>query len=207
MPFLLHNTLLVVSSCRFFTSAHALPPAAPAQDLAAPLNINTSIDPPIAVNCHGSFWCNVYAGDFIKKACRLATKGYPDTPLSPSWDLGPMNDTAFYAEGAHAVCIPIDGSINQGGFCIFAQGLKDQGEQPGVTGKIIRSALSRLAEKECRMCGSVGNDGWGWITANYVAGPVCGGVCPEAPYKAVEPAVEISRLMDLHGEDRDTSQS
>lgn len=118
-----------------------------------------------------------------------------------------MNDTAFYAEGAHAVCIPIDGSISQGGFCVFAQGLKDQGEQPGVSGKIIRSALSRLAEKECRMCGSLGNDDWGWITANYVTGPVCGGVCPEAPYKAEEPAVETSRLIDLHGEDRDISQS
>ena len=51
------------------------------------------------------------------------------------------------------------------------------------------------------MCGigSSGDD-WGWVTADYVKGPVCEGVCPEAAYEAITPTtVEISRLIDLQG--------
>lgn len=59
--------------------------------------------------------------------------------------------------------------------------------------------MRRLLDMNCRMCGAVwSDDDWGWIAANYVTGPVCGGVCPEAAYKAITPnAVEIGRLIDL----------
>ena len=121
-----------------------------------------------------------------------------------------MNDTAFYAEGAHAVCIPVVGGLSQGGFCVFAQDPIGRGDdQPGVTGKMIKLSLRRLLEINCRMCGAVGSDDdWGWIMANYVSGPVCGGVCPVAAYKAITPtAVEISRLIDWQGRNGDTGHS
>lgn len=55
-----------------------------------------------------------------------------------------MNDTAFYAEGAHAVCIPVAGRFSQdGGFYVFAQDPIGRGDkQPGVTGKMIKLSLS-----------------------------------------------------------------
>ena len=95
-----------------------------------------------------------------------------------------MNDTAFYAEGAHAVCIPLVGTILRGGFCVFAKSPREgQGDRPGVTGKMVKWALGRLVERECRMCGSVGDGEGGLITVNYVAGEVCGGICPEVRYE------------------------
>ena len=180
--------LLTTWSSQFHPSAHALPRATPpTQNIAIPLQINISANNPINSNCHGSLWCTLYSGQFVQTAYRIATKGFPDPPPSPFWNPGPMNDTAFYAENSHAICIPILGTISQGGFCVFAQTPIKQGEQPGVTGKMIKWSLRQLVESGCRMCGSVGNDDWGWITANYVTGPVFGGVCPEATYKDVKP--------------------
>ncbi|KAL9629143.1 MAG: hypothetical protein Q9204_005443, partial [Flavoplaca sp. TL-2023a] len=178
---------------------HALPPAAPSpQTIAASLNnVNTSNDDPYDGNCHGSLWCSLYGGHFIFTAYQLATKGLaPRSTPGPGWNTGPMNDTAFYAEGAHAVCVPVASRFSQGGgFCVFTEDPIGRGdEQPGVTGKMIKLSLWRLLEVICRMRGVVSSgDDWGWITADYVTGPVCEGVCPEAPYEAVKPSVaEVS---------------
>ncbi|KAL8922161.1 MAG: hypothetical protein Q9208_005356 [Pyrenodesmia sp. 3 TL-2023] len=192
MRFSRHDVLLIIYTSQHCLSAHALPPATPPpQTITAPLkNVNTSTDALIGGNCHGSLWCSLYDGEFIRTAYHLVTTGYPPpTTPSPGWNAGPMNDTAFYAQGAHAVCLPITSSFSQAGFCVFAQHLRGRGsDEPGVTGQMVKSALGRLVEMGCRMCGSVGNGEEGWVTANYVRGPVCGGVCPEARYEVVVPA-------------------
>ncbi|KAL8876108.1 MAG: hypothetical protein Q9198_005635 [Flavoplaca austrocitrina] len=175
--------LLVTLSTQLFTIAYALPPIPTPQIPSIASHMNTSINNPTNTNCHGSLWCSLYGGHFIATAYHLATKGYPDSPETLDWNTGPMNDTAFYAEGAHAVCIPLVGTFVQGGFCVFAKSPREgQGDQPGVTGKMIKWALGRLVERECRMCGSVGDGEGGLITVNYVAGMVCGGICPETRY-------------------------
>ena len=107
-----------------------------------------------------------------------------------------MNDTAFYAQGAHVICFPILGSFTDGGFCVFAQGLRGQGDRPGVRGKMVKVALERLLRGDCRMCGSFGSKEWGLVTVNYVSGSVCEGVCPEAAYQVGRPAGA-----DLRGEE------
>ena len=183
---LLHlgTILFLVSHCRLATTAYALPPALlpPPKNLVAPLDNTTITDAPFSTNCHGSIWCTLYAGSFIKQAYRLATEGFPPS-VNPFWNPGPLNDTAFYAQGAHAICFPIIGSFTEGGFCVFAQGLRGQGDRPGVRGKMVKIALARLVQRGCRMCGSFGSEEWGLVTVNYVAGSVCGGVCPEAAYR------------------------
>ena len=82
------------------------------------------------------------------------------------------------------MCIPLVGTTQQGGFCVFAQNQRmGQGGRQGVTGKMVKWALGQLVQKECRMCGSVGDGQGGLVTANYVSGGLgCGGVCPEARY-------------------------
>ncbi|KAL8901817.1 MAG: hypothetical protein Q9207_005009 [Kuettlingeria erythrocarpa] len=214
--------LLIILTFQLHTSAHALPPAAapPAREIAThPLNASkrTKEAPPIVGNCHGSLWCSLYGGHFISTAYQLATNGYPPpggTTNNPGplggWNTAPMNDTAFYAEGAHAICIPIPGTFSPGGgFCVFAEdptprggrggggGGGGGGDRPGVTGMMVKAALRELLEMGCRMCGAVGSGGqdWGWVAADYVSGPVCEGVCPEARYEAVgapDTAVGIS---------------
>ncbi|KAL8853378.1 MAG: hypothetical protein Q9221_001855, partial [Calogaya cf. arnoldii] len=195
-----------------YICAHALPPAAlpPPQTIAAPRNdVNTSHDALVDGNCHGSLWCSLYSGRFIYAAYQIATNGLPpgSTPC-PGWNIGPMNDTAFYAEGAHAICIPVPSRYSQGGgFCVFAEDPIGRGDdQPGVTGKMIKLSLRRLLGMNCRMCGIVSSgEDWGWIAADYVTGPVCGGVCPEAAYEVVTPtAVEMSRLFNMKGGNGDT---
>ncbi|KAI4272271.1 MAG: hypothetical protein LQ337_005406 [Flavoplaca oasis] len=213
MLFSSHNILFIVFTFQLYISAHALPPAAPPspQIIAAPLNkVNTSNAEQFDGNCHGSLWCSLYGGHFIFTAYQLVTKGLaPGVTPGPGWNTGPMNDTAFYAEGAHAVCMPVPSRFSQGGgFCVFTEDPIGRGvEQPGVTGKMIKLSLRRLLEMNCRMCGIVSSgDDWGWVTADYVTGPVCGGVCPEAVYEAVTPtAIEISRLIDWQGGRRDTN--
>ncbi|KAI4226651.1 MAG: hypothetical protein L6R36_003017 [Xanthoria steineri] len=193
--------LLLLGTILFLaTNAHALPPALlspppppPPPNLVTP--VNNSTDAPFSTNCHGSIWCTLYAGSFIKQAYRLATEGYPPS-TNPFLNPGPLNDTAFYAQGAHAICFPILGSFTDGGFCVFAQGLRGQGDRPGVRGKMVKVALARLVQRGCRMCGSFGSEEWGLVTVNYVAGSVCEGVCPEAAYRV---ARSVGGIGDLRG--------
>ncbi|KAL9041610.1 MAG: hypothetical protein Q9180_001171 [Flavoplaca navasiana] len=185
MLFSSHNILFIFFTFLLYISAHALPPAAPSpQIIAAPFNdVNTSNDEPFDGNCHSSLWCSLYGGHFIFTAYQLITKGL--APPGPGWNTGPMNDTAFYAEGAHAVCVPVASRFGQGGgFCVFTEDPIGRGdEQLGVTGKMIKLSLRRLLEMNCRMCGVVSSgDDWGWITADYVTGPVCMGVYPEVSF-------------------------
>ena len=154
MFLLSHNILSVIFTSQLYISAHALPPAAPPrQTLAAPLNnVNTSNDDPFDGNCHGSLWCSFHGGHFISTAYQLATKGLaPGSSPGPGWNTGPMNDTAFYAEGAHDVCIPVASRFGQsGGFCVFTEYPIGRGdEQLGVTGKMIKLSSSRLLEMNC----------------------------------------------------------
>ncbi|KAL8869001.1 MAG: hypothetical protein Q9174_004601, partial [Haloplaca sp. 1 TL-2023] len=143
-------------------------------------SINLSIKEPTSANCHGSFWCTVYDGEFLRVAYHLVTHGYDPTPYTENWNNGPMNDTAFYANGAPAVCVPVEDNFTNGGFCMFMQGGK--GERPGVSGQMVKGALKNLVERGCRMCGSVGLVEGGLLTANYVKREECGGVCVEARY-------------------------
>ncbi|KAL8981221.1 MAG: hypothetical protein Q9205_003925 [Flavoplaca limonia] len=146
-----HNILFIIFTSHI--SAHALPPLPPSpQTIAAPLNnVNTSNDDPFDGNCHGSLWCSLYGGHFIFTAYQLATKGLaPGSSPGPGWNTGPMNNTAFYAEGAHALCIPVASRFGQsGGFCVFAQDPIGRGDvQPGITGKMIKLSLRRLLEMD-----------------------------------------------------------
>lgn len=63
-------------------------------------------------------------------------------------------------------------------------------------------ALARLVQRGCRMCGSFGSEEWGLVTVNYVAGSVCGGVCPEAAYRVGRPAGGIGDLGGGEGDVR-----
>ena len=59
---------------------------------------------------------------------------------------------------------------------------------------MVKVALASLVQRGCRMCGSFGNEEWGLVTVNYVAGSVCGGVCPEAAYRIGMPVGGIRAL-------------
>ncbi|KAI4270657.1 MAG: hypothetical protein L6R38_007059, partial [Xanthoria sp. 2 TBL-2021] len=108
MPLL--SFLFTVLSLVTFALALALPPpntpANPSDlSISPPSALNTINTRTPDLNCDGSFYCTIYAGNFIQRAYRLATIGVPDHPnLDPTiWNLGPMNDTAFYATGHHAL--------------------------------------------------------------------------------------------------------
>ncbi|KAI4170268.1 MAG: hypothetical protein LQ346_008881, partial [Caloplaca aetnensis] len=103
------------------------------QSIPAPLPATKSIDDALKIrggNCHGSLWCTLYDGRFIQTAYHLATTGYPGTTSpGPGWNTGPMNDTAFYAQGAHAVCVPTAASFSPAGFCVFASSVGKRGRR------------------------------------------------------------------------------
>ncbi|KAL8785014.1 MAG: hypothetical protein Q9213_003607 [Squamulea squamosa] len=132
------------------------------------------------LNCDGSLWCSIYGLNFTHRAYEIATTGMEQSKyLDSFWNLGPMNDTAFYATGHHALCMP-DSLLRRTGYCVFAQ--YSPAENAGVTGREVKAALKALVEAGCKMCGSVPMAGGGWITANYVNKGVCGGVCRETRY-------------------------
>ncbi|KAL8732999.1 MAG: hypothetical protein Q9166_002397 [cf. Caloplaca sp. 2 TL-2023] len=176
-------TLLSLTTLAFALPPPNTPSAPQENNTTTPLTTSNPLKSP-RLNCSGSLYCSLYAGNFIFRAYKIATLGHPkhDETLDPTiWNLGPMNDTAFYATGHHALCLPINMTL-KGGFCVFAQGVG--GEEGGVSGKVVKGVLRGLIERGCRMCGSVGlEEGGGWITANYVNGDVCGGVCPDARYR------------------------
>ncbi|KAL8645527.1 MAG: hypothetical protein Q9226_007260, partial [Calogaya cf. arnoldii] len=108
----LFSSLSIVPSLIAFTLALALPaqntPAKTPDISIAPRSAlpDTNTKTP-GLNCNGSFYCTIYTGNFIQHAYRLATVGLPPKihpSLDPKiWNLGPMNDTAFYATGHHAL--------------------------------------------------------------------------------------------------------
>ncbi|KAL8648515.1 MAG: hypothetical protein Q9226_005958 [Calogaya cf. arnoldii] len=87
-------------SPQLYTNAHALPRQYHLHSKTSPLRpLNTSIQALTGANCNGSFRCFI-SGHFIQNASHLGTKSYPPD-LLPDWtNTGPMNDTAFYAEGS-----------------------------------------------------------------------------------------------------------
>ncbi|KAI4227725.1 MAG: hypothetical protein LQ349_006668 [Xanthoria aureola] len=184
----LFSFLFAVLSLTTFALALVLPPPT------VPVNpLDISVAPPSAINtlstraphpnCDGSFYCTIYTGNFIQRAYRLATTGLQThRNLDPTiWNLGPMNDTAFYATGHHALCLP-NNPMMRTGFCVFAQ--YSGSERGGMTGREVKAMLKVLSERECNMCGSVPDlkEGGGWLTANYVDMGACGGICKEVRF-------------------------
>ncbi|KAI4265599.1 MAG: hypothetical protein LQ337_008960, partial [Flavoplaca oasis] len=106
MQFSLSNILLDIFIL-FPTIAYALPSIGGPQIPSVASPPNTSINDSNNVDCHGSLWCSLYGGHFITAAYHLATERYPNSPAAQGWTAGPINDTAFYATGTHAVCIPL----------------------------------------------------------------------------------------------------
>ena len=178
----MHRTSLLLTLLSLINITLTLPPPITPDSSLEPvsqLNALNKRDP--MLNCDGSFYCTIYTGSFISHAYRLATIGLPHRPsLSPTlWNLGPMNDTAFYATGHHALCLP-NNDMMRTGFCVFAQ-YGDEVRR-GVTGREVKESLKRLVEGGCEMCGSVRRREGGLVTVNYVDMGACGGICAEARF-------------------------
>ena len=163
---------------------------------------NSTLSDSLGINCRGSYLCpsDRLAGDYIGLMLNIASGTARCNPGS-SFNCGPLNDTDYYAAGAHIVCLPTGQSF-LGGICAFAQGNVGAPEHgagaAGVLGNLVKAKLLELTLHGCRICGSVplgdNNDPneAGILTVNYIKGPACPGLCPPTHYYFSDQVIEIA---------------
>ena len=90
-----------------------------------------------------------------------------------------ISDYAYFFKSQQIACAK-NANWAVGGICLFVQG---NVTSQGISGRILKERISDLAYHGCNYCGSVpisgdnNPDKAGLLTANYVAHPICNGIC------------------------------